>query len=84
MYSCEEAHMIFRTGFFRNVHPLGCCKACYKEEESSNAAALVEIPHCIHGEEVASILQIPVHAHVPEFQKPVGSPEVPFSWAVSL
>ncbi|MGG4034116.1 hypothetical protein ABEV74_10505 [Paenibacillus cisolokensis] len=24
----EEAKWLFRTGFFRIVHPLGCCESC--------------------------------------------------------
>ena len=24
-----EAEVIFRTGFYRSIHALGCCKACY-------------------------------------------------------
>jgi hypothetical protein len=24
----EEAKWLFRTGFFRVVHPLGCCESC--------------------------------------------------------
>jgi len=85
MYSQEEAHMIFRTGFFRNIHPLGYCKACYKEEEKMNAAkSNAELPDLLHGDEDAALLHVPAHTHAPQFQKPISSPDIPYSWVVSL
>ncbi|WP_028563128.1 hypothetical protein [Paenibacillus pinihumi] len=30
----NEAHQLFRTGFFRVVHPLGCCVACQEVLEN--------------------------------------------------
>ncbi|BBH21821.1 hypothetical protein Back11_31660 [Paenibacillus baekrokdamisoli] len=26
----EEAEVLFRTGFYRSIHALGCCKTCYE------------------------------------------------------
>lgn len=27
----HQAHQLFRTGFFRVIHPLGCCMKCSEE-----------------------------------------------------
>ncbi|MFD0714306.1 hypothetical protein [Paenibacillus sp. GCM10027626] len=28
LLSFEQAHIVFRTGFYRIIHPLGCCGHC--------------------------------------------------------
>ncbi|MFS0723890.1 hypothetical protein [Paenibacillus sp. 1P07SE] len=33
MENLEEAQLLFRTGFFRIVHPLGCCVRCSGAEQ---------------------------------------------------
>ncbi|MBJ6360235.1 hypothetical protein ACFOQM_02750 [Paenibacillus sp. GCM10012307] len=33
----SQAHQLFRTGFFRVVHPLGCCVPCREELENMTA-----------------------------------------------
>jgi hypothetical protein len=42
MFDHEEAQVIFRTGFFKNVHPLGCCKKCHSESEIAVSQQTVE------------------------------------------
>ncbi|MFB9330995.1 hypothetical protein ACFFSY_34075 [Paenibacillus aurantiacus] len=43
MIQHEQAHLVFRTGFFRTIQPLGCCKVCM-DRESVAATAAVEAP----------------------------------------
>ncbi|GGD75967.1 hypothetical protein [Paenibacillus nasutitermitis] len=85
MFSQEEAHLIFRTGFFRNIHPLGYCKACFKQEEKINTAN-AQSTDLLHADldEEAALLQIPAHTRAPQYEKPTDSPLMPLSWAVSL
>ena len=33
MEHLDEAQLLFRTGFFRVVHPLGCCVRCSEQEQ---------------------------------------------------
>ncbi|GBF76017.1 hypothetical protein PA598K_04456 [Paenibacillus sp. 598K] len=32
MEKLEEAQVLFRTGFFKIIHPLGCCAVCGEQE----------------------------------------------------
>jgi hypothetical protein len=43
----KEANILFRTGYFRVVYPLGCCLPCERRENQS--AALPEHPRLITG-----------------------------------
>lgn len=43
MIQHEQAHLVFRTGFFRTIQPLGCCKSCMDREYGTVSAA-VEAP----------------------------------------
>ncbi len=29
-----EAEVVFLTGFYKVIHPLGCCKVCYKQSQA--------------------------------------------------
>ncbi|MCQ6558847.1 hypothetical protein [Paenibacillus mendelii] len=33
----EHAHVVFRTGFYRMVHPLGCCLTCNETVSAESA-----------------------------------------------
>lgn len=35
MEKLEEAQVLFRTGFFRIVHPLGCCIGCSEQDQGT-------------------------------------------------
>ena len=35
MEKLEEAQVLFRTGFFRIVHPLGCCVSCGEQDQGA-------------------------------------------------
>ncbi|QKS47410.1 hypothetical protein HUB94_23770 (plasmid) [Paenibacillus cellulosilyticus] len=49
----KEANILFRTGYFRVVYPLGCCLACERRE--SHAAELPDHPRLHTG---ATVFQI--------------------------
>lgn len=34
LMSVERADMLFRTGYYRTVYPLGCCAACKRAATS--------------------------------------------------
>ncbi|MFX3632184.1 MAG: hypothetical protein ACE3L7_08915 [Candidatus Pristimantibacillus sp.] len=41
MVTIEHAEVLFRTGFFRSIHPMGCCTTCstYIEKVMAERAA---------------------------------------------
>lgn len=42
MIAATPTSMVFKTGFFRNKHSLGCCEACLKPNSSQPAETVQE------------------------------------------
>jgi hypothetical protein len=80
----EEAHTVFRTGFFRTIHPLGYCKNCY-ETAANAAAARLDNPKLIENDDIgASVLLIPDNGGNPRYEDPVQAPPGSYPMVVSL
>jgi len=43
LLACEQAYVIFRTGFYRVIHPLGYCGECASVVTDSELTALLSI-----------------------------------------
>lgn len=37
-----DAQQVFKTGYFKIVHPLGCCKSC-SQEAADNASNVLDL-----------------------------------------
>ena len=81
MLGAEEASIIFRTGFFKVVHPLGCCKMCLASVE---VAASLEAPEPWDGEREASVVMLPSHLDPRRFDRPLTEPAAVYPMVVSL
>jgi len=54
LLACEQAYVIFRTGFYRVVHPLGYCGECASLGTDGQLAELISILPPTLGDSVAN------------------------------
>jgi len=43
LQACEQAYVIFRTGFYRVIHPLGYCGQCASGGTDNELTALLSV-----------------------------------------
>lgn len=70
MFVIQEADLLFRTGFFRGIHPLGCCKAC---SPTLSREDVLECAETMSGQEKRNVLHIPTNA---QYNDSTSVPEV--------
>lgn len=44
MVTIQHAEILFRTGFFRSIHPMGCCATCSTHMEKVMAERAAQSP----------------------------------------
>jgi hypothetical protein len=81
MFDQDEAHIIFRTGFFKNVHPLGCCKKCHADAE---IAVSRQTDENWDGSKEASVVHLASGTGYEPSVGPLKKPAAVYSMAVSF
>ena len=67
-----NGEVLFKTGFFRVVYPLGCCVACLTEETAKQYSFMAE----------SAVLRAPAAArYAPKPLEPVAAAFSPLEWA---
>ena len=82
LQSQKEAYAVFRTGFFRSIHPLGYCKTCHGMHLDAGSGMTAESPVPLGGDAEDAAAGIAAHSHA-RYDK-TYPPAVPFSMVVSL
>ncbi|WP_274649411.1 hypothetical protein [Paenibacillus humicola] len=78
----EVAAIVFRTGFYKIVYPLGCCKRCAASEELAASAETPELPD---NRQEGKMPRLPVAPDSDLFDDPLTKPsEAPYPLIAAL